>query len=75
MNNRGGDVDEDSYDDEEVGNDDEVTDAVGIGRGSEEDRCVEEELDRSGMRSNEILEYMEENCKCYFQLYLIVFSD
>ena len=43
-----------------------MTDYVGIGGGSEEDRCVEEELERSGMGSDKISEYMEENCKCCF---------
>ena len=71
----GGADDEESYDEEEVGNNDEVTDAVGIGGGSEEDRGVEEELERSGMGSDEILEYMVEDSKCCFLLYLIVFSD
>ena len=70
-----GTPDEDSYDEEEVGNDDEVTVAVKIGGGSEEDRGLEEELERSGMGSDEILEYMEENCKCCFLLYSIVFSN
>ena len=65
---------EESYDEEEVGNNDEVTDAVGIGGGSEEDRGVQEELERSGMGSDEILECMEENCKCCFLLYYIVYQ-
>ena len=50
-----GNVDEESDYKEEVGNYDEVTDAVGIGGGSEEDRGAEEELERSGMGSDEIL--------------------
>ena len=70
-----GTIDEYIDDKEDVGNDDEVTDAVGIGGGSEEEICVEEELERSCMGSNENLEYMEENCKCCFSSYLIVFSD
>ena len=71
----GGAVDDESYDEEEVGDDDEVTDDVVIGGGSEEERGVEEELEKSGMGSNEILEYIERNFKCCFSLYLIVFSN
>ena len=37
-----------------------MTNALGIGVGSEEERGVEEELERSDMVSDEILEYMEE---------------
>ena len=70
----GGGVDEESYDEEEVGNDDEVTDAVGIGGGSEEDIGVEEQLERSGMGSDGILEYMEENCKCFFVIFNCLFQ-
>ena len=70
-----GTLDEEIYDEEEVGNDDEVMDAVGIGGGSEQQTGMEEELDRSGMGNNEILEYMEENRKCCFLLYSIVFSN
>ena len=70
-----GTVDEESDDEEELGNDYEVTDDVGMGRGSGEDRGAEKELERSGMGSDEILEYMEENCKCCFSLYLIVYSN
>ena len=36
---------------------------------------MEEELERSGMGSNDILEYMEENCRSCFLLYLIAFSN
>ena len=68
-------VDEESYYEEEVGNDDEVTDDVVIGVGSEEGIYVKEELDRSGMVNDKILEYMEENFKCCFPLYLILFSN
>ena len=50
-----------------------MTDDVGIGGGSEEESGVEKELERSGMGSDEILEYIEENCMCCFWLYLIVF--
>ena len=54
-----GNVDEGSDYEEEVGNDDEVT----------EERGMEENLERSGMGSDEILEFMEENCKCCILLY------
>ena len=50
-------------------------DAVRIGVGSEEERGVEEELERSGMGSNEILEHIEENCRSCFSLYSIIFSN
>ena len=40
--------------------------SIGITQGSEEDRCVEEELEIIGMGSYEILEYMEKICKCFF---------
>ena len=59
-------TDKDMKDEEQVGDNDEVVDYVVIGGGSEEDRGVEEELEMSGMGSNGILEYMEENCKCCF---------
>ena len=52
-----------------------MTDAVGIGVGSEEERGVEEDLEKSGMISDEILEYMEESWKGCSSLYFIVFSN
>ena len=58
---------EKSYFDEDLGNDDEVTDAVGIGGGSEKLKGVKEELERSGMGSDEILEYTEEICNFCFR--------
>ena len=51
---------EESYDEEEVGDDYEVVYADGIGGFSDEGRVVEEELKMSGMGSDEILEYIEE---------------
>ena len=36
---------------------------------------MEEELERSDMGSDEILEYMEENRKSFFSLYSIIFSN
>ena len=36
---------------------------------------MEEELGRSGMGTKGILEYMEENYRCCFWLYFIVFSN
>ena len=72
---RGGGVDEESYYEDEVRNNDEVTDAVGIGGGPKEDIGAEEELERSGIGSNEIFKYTEETSKCCFLLYLIVFSN
>ena len=36
---------------------------------------MEEELERSRMGSDEILEYMEEHCRCCFWLCLIVFYN
>ena len=53
-------IDEDSYDEEEVGNDEEVTDVVVIGGGSEEEWEGEDELERSGTGSDEMLGYMVE---------------
>ena len=66
---------EESYDEEEVGDDYEVVYAVGIGGFSDEDRVVEEELESSGMVSDEILEYMEEIVSVVFLLYSIIFSN
>ena len=36
---------------------------------------MKEELERSGMGSTDILEYMKEKCQCYFLLYLTLFSN
>ena len=52
-----------------------MTNAFGIGKGSEEEIVVEEELDMSGMGIDEILEYMEKNCRCCFLLYWSFFSN
>ena len=68
-------LDEEGFYEEEVGNYGEVADAVVIRRGSEGEIGVEEELERSGMGRDEILEYMQEICKCCFSLYSIVFYN
>ena len=46
-----------------------MTDAIGIGVGSEGGIGGEEELERSGIGRYERLEFMEENHKCCFLLY------
>ena len=51
-----------------------MTYAVVVGGGSKGERCAQEELDRSGIGSNEILEYIEENCKCFFHIFNCLFQ-
>ena len=70
-----GAFDEDIDDKEDLGTDDEVTDAVGIGEGSKYKRSVEKESERSGMGRDNFLDIWREIVSVIILLDWILFSN